>query len=329
MKPPPSDVIPFDEDEVWEEEEWRDIAMSWDGSAFCTARTNGLVTVLDVASGKQVKQTEMPPLQEKKDIPVGRHLPLAVSRNGQMLATALKDESIRLWNVTKDELFTVNSAVRTRVVSLEFSPAGDALFILRVDGQLEKVPMGTAQADEVLPPQADTRPHSISFSDDGSRVAIGQLDGRVSIWKFAAGRLVSEWQWRPHFEIVDRVVYFSDGHTVATCGRDGTIKFWDVSARIELQGVDPDRDAFFSLALSKDGTRLAAGTTRGQIKLWDVKSRRQVATLEAGRVNVTYRLTFSDENTLACLVKEKGVKIFRATSWKQIKAEEPGAARRK
>ena len=307
---------------------WRDIAMSWDGSAFCTARENGLVTVLDVASGKKVKSTQMPPLQEKSDIPVKGHLPLAVSRNGRMLATVLRDESIQLWNVEKDEQITVKTSVRTRVVDVEFSPAGDALFILRADGQLEKVPMATAQASEVLPPQADTRPHSISFSNDGSRVAIGQLDGRVSAWKFADERLVTEWQGQPHFENVDRVVYHSDGKTVVTCGRDGRIKFWDTSTDTELEGVDPDRHAFYSLALSKDGKRLAAGTHRGQIKLWDFESRRQVATLEAGS-NATFRVTFSDENTLVCLVGRTGVKIFRAPSWKQIEAEEPGAARRK
>ena len=188
---PPFDVIPYDDDEVSDENEGRrDIAMSWDGSAFCTARENDLVTVLDVASGKN-KSTPMPPLQEKADIPVKGHLPLAVSRNGRMLATALWDESIQLWNVEKDEQITVKTSVRTRVVDVEFSPAGDALIILRADGQLEKVPMATAQASEVLPPQADTRPHSISFSNDGSRVAIGQLDGRVSAWKFADDRLVS------------------------------------------------------------------------------------------------------------------------------------------
>ena len=245
-----------------------------------------------------------------------------------MLATALRDESIQLWDVKKNKQITVKTSVRTRVVDVEFSPAGDALFILRADGQLEKVPMATAQASEVLSPQADTRPHSISFSNDGSRVAIGQLDGRVSAWKFADERLVPEWQGQPHFENVDRVVYHSDGKTVVTCGRDGRIKFWDISTDTELEGVDPDRHAFYSLALSKDGKRLAAGNTRGQIKLWDFESRRQVATLEAGS-NATFRVTFSDENTLVCLVGKTGVKIFRATSWKQIKAEEPGAARRK
>ena len=93
-----------------------------------------------------------------------------------------------------------------------------------------------------------------------------------------------------------------------------------------------DRDAFFSLAVSKDGKRLAAGTTAGQIKLWDVPtagaegylrddSRRQVATFDVGRV--AYRLTFSDENTLTCLVKAAGVIIFKAPTWEQIAAKEP------
>ena len=154
------------------------------------------------------------------------------------------------------------------------------------------------------------------------RIAIGYADGEVSLWKWTDGKLILEWeQWQPHFESVDRVLFLSDAQTVVTCSRDATVKFWNVPARTELEGLAPTKNSFSSLAVSRDGKRLAAGTSAGHVHLWDVESRRQVATFLAGdrRVN---RIAFTDENTLACDVRKKGLVVFKVPTWEQIQAQE-------
>ena len=313
-KAPTSRQIPYDPD--WAKK----MSMSWDGSAFC-AISGRTATVWDVRTGKLVATTELPDLQKKGgELPLAGYLPLAVSGNGRMFATVLDDEGIRLWNVASGEQFTVESLDRVRVSRIEFSPKENALFVLRVDGGLEKVDLATAQTTTMIPPQEGTSPHSISFSENGKRLAIGQVDGRVSTWAFANGKLVRD-EWQPHFEVVDRIVYLPDRQTVVTSSRDASIKFWDLFSQTALPSVDPVKNAFFSMDLSKDGSRLAAGTVAGDIKLWDVGSRRQVASLDAGTKGI-YRIAFPDENTIACIVLRSGLRVFRAPTWEQIEATE-------
>ena len=91
--------------------------------------------------------------------------------------------------------------------------------------------------------------------------------------------------------------------------------------------LNPVRDAFFCMAVSRDGKRLAAGTASGQVNLWDVESRRQVAALKVGTTPVT-RIAFPDEDTLACVVDGKGLVVLEVPTWEQIEAKEVEAARR-
>jgi WD40 repeat protein len=310
-------LVPFDED-------WRTAAMSSDGSAFAVIRRSGLATVWDVLLGKSVAQLELPPV-----LKTDGHLPFAVSNKGRWLATILEDGSIGMWNVHSEnqEHLTVEPLGSANHATIEFSPTEDALFALRPDGQLEKFTLPLAQRTALLPPQSETaKAHSVSFSDDGQRIAIGLDDGSVLAFKFEAGKLISEWdQWKPHYEHVDRVTYLSDGKTVVTCSRDGGIKFWDVGSKLEFKKLNSVRDAFFSMAASPNGKRLVAGTASGQVHLWDVESQRQVLVLEEVGTLPINRIAFPDENTLACVdYKGVGLVVLKVPTWEQIKAEESG-----
>lgn len=327
-----SKLIPFRGDEKWDDKIDRELTISWDGSAFCTARNSAkdhdkqsVLTLWDVGTGKEVNQAHIPPLQRPGSIPMGGHLPLAVSRHGHMVATVLFDETVCLWNVAGRWQRIIDSPLATRVASVEFTRDGHTLFILRENGQLERVPLNgahleSARATSVVPPQ-DGVPHSLSFSENGQRIAIGKADGTISAWKFSNETLLQERVWQPHFETVDSVVYFPDGETVATSSRDGSLAFWHLASGRRLKDVYPERNAFFCLTISQDGKRLAAGTATGEIKLWDVESRQEVMERKVTDFSI-YRLAFADENTLVCVAARTGVKIFKAPSWEQIEAEE-------
>jgi WD40 repeat protein len=281
---------------------------------------SGLVTVWDVLQGKRIARLELPPLLETDE------LPFAVSNKGRWIATVLEDGSIGTWNLHEEnpEQLTFEPIDGVNHPTTEFSPTEDALFVLRPDGQLDKITLPSLQRTTLLPPQSETASaHSVSFSDDGRRIAIGRIDGSVLAFKFEAGKLVSEWEgWKPHFEHVDRVTYLSDGNTVVTCSRDGGIKFWDLGSNEESMKLNPARDAFYSMAASTNGKRLVAGTASGQVHLWDVESQRQVLVLEEVGTLPINRIAFPDENTLACAdYKGIGLVVIKVPTWVQIKSK--------
>ena len=81
-----------------------------------------------------------------------------------------------------------------------------------------------------------------------------------------------------------------DGRILASVGKDGTTKLWDVAtcqecASLPTGFVEP-------MAISPDGATLATRANQREIKLWDVASGKERGTL-AGHAEVVSSLVFS------------------------------------
>ncbi len=61
-----------------------------------------------------------------------------------------------------------------------------------------------------------------------------------------------------------------DSRHAYTASLDGTIRLWDTLTGRQMQKFDDHRSGVFSLALSRDGTRMVSGDASGQVLLWDV-----------------------------------------------------------
>jgi WD40 repeat protein len=108
---------------------------------------------------------------------------------------------------------------------------------------------------------------ALAFGADGSRMAAGDLTGRVALWdgdlRHRAGVLPNVFPGpvgdTP--EAVSALAFSPDGRTLAVAGDAGTIQLWDTSTQQPLGGtLATPGDAIRSLAFSPDsGTLYAAG----------------------------------------------------------------------
>jgi WD40 repeat protein len=65
------------------------------------------------------------------------------------------------------------------------------------------------------------------------------------------------------------VVFAPDGKTLATAGRDGLVKLWDVACGRHLRALEQQYTWVEALAFSRDGRTVASATREGAIRLWD------------------------------------------------------------
>lgn len=96
-----------------------------------------------------------------------------------------------------------------------------------------------------------------------------------------------------HSNTVNAVTFSSDGRILASVGKDGTAKLWDVTAQRELRTLKR-RDELDSAAFSPDDKILATGGRDGAVVLWELSTGRAVRVLNghARRVNgVAFSLT--------------------------------------
>ena len=219
---------------------------------------------------------------------------LAVSEDGQVLASGDMDGVIRLWRADGLSPSREVDSKFALVYSVALSPNGE---FLAACGKVKNAPDKTIllwKVDTASPfgdPLA-TQGRQVVFSPDGKWLASPSGD-RVLFWSIPdlnADQLetkdnVTQIAFRPN---VDQLI-------LAAGGPMGNIRLWDISRKTELfslpVGSEPENQ-LYSLVFSPDGSTLASGWLSKKIIVWHLDSPEVPRTL-AGHFSPIFALAFT------------------------------------
>ena len=154
----------------------------------------------------------------------------AISPQGDRLATGGRDNIIRLWSLDgelKSELVGHTSTVE----SLAFLPDGRRLASTSTDGtvRLWDLPSGTSSIVGTLQKPAV----SVASSHDGRLLATGCEDHDIYLWDVEShslrGRLTG------HIEMVQCVEFSPDDTRLASAGKDGSVRVWNIARQSQVE----------------------------------------------------------------------------------------------
>ncbi|MFE0258300.1 WD40 repeat domain-containing protein, partial [Streptomyces sp. NPDC059010] len=184
---------------------------------------------------------------------------LALGPGGRSLyvtrATSIGEYAHEVWDTARHR----RTAVFPGATGTDLAVRPDGRLLVG-DDRVARLPSGPVTRKELA---QGTTIGALAFAPDGSRLAAGDLTGRVSLWdadvRHRAGvlRNVFPAPLGDTPEGVGALALSPDGRTLAVGGDAGTLQLWDTSTQQPLGGpLTTPGDAVRSLAFSPDGTTL-------------------------------------------------------------------------
>lgn len=230
---------------------------------------------------------------------------LSFSPDGQKIAAANDDKTIKVWNLEGQLLTTFNGHDK-EVLEASFSPNGKILATASYDGSIKLWQIDDRELKTMRPNGGKV--WSVRFSPDGQFLASGHHDGTIKLWNLQ-GQLLRTFQG--HDSYVRRVRFSPDGKTLASSGIDKRIRLWTLDGQA-LKTLKGHTAEVAGLSYSPDGKTLASASADSSIRLWSVETGEEFQTIQ-GDGSAFWNIEFSlDGRTLVTVSNNAQVELWDA-----------------
>ena len=205
---------------------------------------------------------------------------MALSPDGDTLASGSEDTTIRLWDMHTGEHKRTLNGHTDRVYSVAFSTDGKTLASGSDDNTIRLWSVDTGETQRILTAHAGEvedvdNGHSsvegvksVAFSPDGKTLASGGGDNVIHLWAIGTGKrkmtLVGHTHW------VFSLAFSPDGKTLASGSVDSDIRLWDPHTGQHKKTLTGHGDWVRSIAFSPDGKTLVSGSDDGSVLIWEI-----------------------------------------------------------
>jgi uncharacterized caspase-like protein len=193
---------------------------------------------------------------------------IAISADGQLLASGSADQTARLWNVQTGELLHLFHGHTNLVTAVAFSPTEPILATGSGDNTIKLWDYNTGSLLGTLSGHSGWV-LAIAFSPNSKCLVSGSADGSIKIWDIETQRETGSLQG--HLGWVNAVAITPNGDRVVSGSHDKTIKLWQLETRQLLKTLSGHTDRVSAITLNTNGETLLSSSLDGTVKLWQLE----------------------------------------------------------
>ena len=230
---------------------------------------------------------------------------LAFSPQGDVLASASWDGTVRLWESATGNLLQTIESDKDGVTGVAVSPDGANIAAAGRDGKLR---VWTTKGELLETFVGHDRPVvSVAWASSGI-LASGSDDSTIRLWRL--GNPEAEAVLVGHSKTVRALVFVSDA-LLLSASYDKTVRLWDVEERATKTIFEGHTDMLNGLSIDASGVQFATGGFDRRVNLWDLTQLAEVAPL-AGEDGSIGAIAFGADSHLATAGMDGSVRFWDA-----------------
>src|SRR5215213_4553232 len=270
------------------------MTLSPDGTQllFVTEDNDTEVRVIDLASGREVRRTKIPENQIDS-------LQLSLTADGRVVAAGVHNKRFKLWDLTSKKDHELGPTSKD-YPAVKFSRDGRLLALsdsytvkLWDVATLRELP-ALKVPNSGAAPQSDA---SISFTEDGKRIATGGFDTDIIVWETETGKRLSNLIGRANMAYSVR--FSADGNELTSGGRTR----WDLRTGRGLRMIPDTGEKTYGVATPDGRLVLVRKANTNVLTLVESPSGKHLFTLTpSGETGIVVRTHFSADTTMVAVV---------------------------
>ncbi len=199
---------------------------------------------------------------------------LALSPDGETLATGSYDQKIKLWSTTTGAETKMLKGHNGGVFGLSFRADGKVLASASADRTVKLWDVASGKRLDTFS-QPLKEQSVVAFAPDGKTVAAAGVDNRIRVWSVTGKALEGSNKLRStryaHEGAILNLAFSADGKLLVSSASDRTVKVWNAATFKELHLLEKQPDWTPALAFISD-SKLAVGRLDGTLALYDTGS---------------------------------------------------------